>query len=88
MYYVYMLRCKDGSLYTGYTTDINRRVQEHQAGKGCKYTCSRCPVKLVYAEKIDSKTLALRREREIKSLTKMQKEELVKSREQSYLPTI
>lgn len=77
-WYVYMLRCKDGSLYTGYTDDPQRRLSVHNAGKGAKYTRSRLPVTLVYQEQFDEKSDALRREIAIKQLTKLQKEALLK----------
>ena len=65
-----MLRCCDGSLYTGITTDIARRVAEHNSGKGAKYTRSRRPVELVYQEECDDHSHALRRELEIKALSR------------------
>ena len=77
-WYVYMLRCKDGSLYTGYTDDPERRETVHNSGKGAKYTRSRLPVKLVYRECYDEKSEALRREIAIKKLNKPQKEALIK----------
>lgn len=72
-----MLRCCDNSLYTGWTNDLNKRVQRHQAGKGAKYTKSRLPVKLVYFESYPSKIKAMRREYAIKQLRKKQKEKLI-----------
>lgn len=77
--YVYILRCADGSLYTGWTTDLAARVATHNAGKGAKYTRSRLPAKLVYHEEFDDKITAQQREREIKKLSKAQKEKLVQS---------
>lgn len=77
-WYVYMLRCKDGSLYTGYTDDPQRRLAVHNAGKGAKYTRSRLPVTLVYQEEFPEKSDALRREAAIKKLKKVQKEGLLK----------
>ena len=77
-WYVYMLRCKDGSLYTGYTDDPERRLAVHNAGKGAKYTRSRLPVTLVYQESFENKSDALRRECAIKQLKKAQKEALIK----------
>ncbi|AGB39745.1 GIY-YIG nuclease family protein [Natronococcus occultus] len=74
---VYVLECADGSLYTGYTTDLERRVAEHDAGEGAKYTRCRTPVELRYHEEYDSKSAAMSREYEIKQLTRRQKEELV-----------
>ncbi|ELY50110.1 GIY-YIG nuclease family protein [Natronorubrum bangense] len=74
---VYVLECADGSLYTGYTTDLERRVGEHNAGEGAKYTRGRTPVELRYTERFDSKSAAMSREYEIKQLTRQQKERLV-----------
>ncbi|QLD87416.1 GIY-YIG nuclease family protein [Natronomonas halophila] len=76
-HYVYVLECADGSLYTGYTTDVERRVQEHDAGDGAKYTRGRTPVELVYSESFDSKSAAMSREYEIKQLSRAEKERLV-----------
>ena len=69
-WYVYMLRCKDGSLYTGYTDDPERRLAVHNSGKGAKYTRSRLPVILVYTETFADKSEALRREVAIKKMKK------------------
>ena len=76
-YYVYMLRCADGTLYTGYTDDPQRRTQVHNAGKGAKYTRSRLPVELVYQEECGDKSAALRREHAIKHLTRAEKLQLI-----------
>ena len=76
-HHVYVLECADGSLYTGYTTDLERRVAEHDAGEGAKYTRGRTPVELVHAEPFDSKSAAMRREYEIKGLSRAEKERLV-----------
>jgi putative endonuclease len=76
-HHVYVLECADGSLYTGYTTDVERRVAEHDAGEGAKYTRGRTPVELVHVEEFDSKSAALRREHEIKSRSRAAKERLV-----------
>lgn len=78
-YYVYLLRCGDGSLYTGYTDDVERRLAVHQSGKGAKYTRSRLPVELAYYEALPDKSAALRREAAIKKLTREQKLALVES---------
>ncbi|WP_436934665.1 GIY-YIG nuclease family protein [Halovenus marina] len=75
--YVYIVECADESLYTGYTTDVGRRVREHDAGNGAKYTAGRRPVTLRYVEYHPSKGAAMRREHEIKSLTRTQKERLL-----------
>ena len=76
-FYVYILRCADGTLYTGYTDNPERRARVHNAGKGAKYTRSRLPVELVYREAFGDKSAALRREREIKRLTRAQKLALI-----------
>lgn len=76
---VYMLRCGDGSLYTGCTNDLPSRVAKHAAGKGARYTRSRPPVKLVYAEDAADKSAALRREAALKRLTRREKLVLLKS---------
>lgn len=75
--YVYVLRCADDSLYTGYTTDVRRRVAEHAAGEGAKYTRGRTPVELVYVEAFGSRSAAMTREHEIKQLDRAGKESLV-----------
>lgn len=77
MAFVYILRCKDNSLYTGWTTDLKRRVQEHNDGTGAKYTRGRGPVKLVYFEEFERKDEAAKREYAIKQLTRKQKEKLL-----------
>lgn len=80
-WYVYMLRCCDNSLYTGYTNDVKRRERVHNTGKGAKYTKSRLPVKLVYFELCEDKSQALKREWAIKHLSKAQKELLISGKE-------
>ncbi len=77
MNYVYILRCADGSLYTGWTNDLEKRVKTHSAGKGAKYTKARLPVELVYYEKFEQKGEALSREISIKKLKKSAKEKLI-----------
>lgn len=79
-WFVYMLRCADGSLYTGCTDNIERRIATHQKGKGAKYTRSRLPVILVYQEEVPNKSEALRREIAIKKLTRLQKLDLMKNK--------
>jgi len=79
MYYTYILRCGDGSLYTGYTDDPVRREAVHNSGKGAKYTRAHLPVQLVYTECFETKGDAMRREIEIKSLTREQKLTLIES---------
>ena len=78
-WYVYILRCGDGSLYTGITDNIPRRLAAHQAGRGAKYTRGRGPLKLVYLEEVSDKPAALRREIEIKRLKRAEKERLIES---------
>ena len=80
-WYVYMLRCRDNSLYTGSTTDVKRRESMHNSGKGAKYTKSRLPVTLVYWEACEDKSQALKRECALKRLTKAQKEMLISGKE-------
>jgi putative endonuclease len=77
VHYVYVLACADGSLYTGYTTDVERRVAEHNAGEGAKYTRGRTPVEPVHVETFESQSAAMSREYEIKQLSRRQKERLV-----------
>ena len=77
MHYVYVLECADGTYYTGYTTDVERRVAEHDAGEGAKYTHGRTPVELVHVEEYDTRSAAMSREHGIKSLSRREKERLV-----------
>lgn len=81
MYWVYMLQCGDGTLYTGITTDIPRRLRQHNCGKGAKYTRSRLPVELRYREGPMDKSAALRRELEIKKLSRGEKLDLIRGNE-------
>ncbi len=83
MHFVYILRCGDDSLYTGYTNDIEKRLSVHNSGKGAKYTRSRLPVELVYYKRVDSKSIGLKLEARIKKLSKSKKEALVKAFELS-----
>lgn len=78
MNYTYILKCKDGSLYTGWTNDIENRLEHHRSGKGAKYTKGRGPLELVYLEVYDTKSEAMRREAYIKRLTKIQKLDLLR----------
>lgn len=78
-HWVYIVRCSDGTYYTGYTTDLDRRIAEHNAGDGAKYTRGRTPVVLVHAERFDAKSAAMRREHGIKQLTRTEKESLIRS---------
>lgn len=79
MYYVYLLRCADGTLYTGFTNNLARRLAAHNAGRGAKYTRGRRPVELVYWESFSNKSSALRREYAIKQLPRRQKLTLIQS---------
>ena len=76
-YLVYILRCGDGTLYTGCTNDLPRRLQAHQSGRGAKYTRSRLPVELVYQEAVPDRSAALRREAAIKRLDRRRKLALI-----------
>jgi predicted GIY-YIG superfamily endonuclease len=78
VWYVYLLRCADGSRYTGMTKDVQRRCRQHEAGTASRYTRSRRPVALVYHEAHAGKRAALRREAAIKGLSRRQKESLVR----------
>ncbi len=75
---VYILECNDGTLYTGWTNDIDKRFKAHDDGKGAKYTKGRRPLKLVYLEELETKSDALKRENEIKKMTKDKKRQLIK----------
>lgn len=74
---LYMLRCGDGSLYTGITTDVEKRLEAHRSGKGAKYTRGRGPLELVYREECGDHSAALKRELEIKGLTRDEKMKLI-----------
>lgn len=78
MNYTYIIKCSDGSLYTGWTNDLEKRVTAHNEGKGAKYTKSRRPVELVYYEKFQTKEEAMHREWEIKQMSRVQKQKLVR----------
>ena len=77
MNYTYMVRCRDDSLYTGWTNHLEKRVEDHNSGRGAKYTKSRRPVELVYYEQFETKEEAMRREWEIKQLTREEKKRLI-----------
>ena len=81
-YAVYILRCADGTLYTGITNDLSHRLAAHNGGKGAKYTRSRRPVELVYAEGQPDKSAALRRELEIKALSRAEKLNLIEAQKE------
>ena len=77
-HYVYILKCADGTYYTGYTTNVEKRVKAHNEGRGAKYTRSRIPCETVYTEAFEDKREAMRREWEIKNrLTRKEKEKLI-----------
>lgn len=78
-YWVYILRCGDGTLYTGIARDVERRVQAHNAGRGAKYTRSRRPVEPVYRERAEDRSAALRREAAIKAMTRREKLTLIQA---------
>jgi putative endonuclease len=75
--YVYIVRCADGTFYTGWTADVARRVASHNAGRGGRYTRTRRPVTLVYQEEVADRSTAMRREAEIKRMDRREKERLV-----------
>lgn len=77
MNYVYILRCSDDSLYTGWTNNLEKRLKAHSAGKGAKYTKARLPVELVYYEEFEDKIEAMKREYEIKQLSRKEKLKLI-----------
>ncbi len=76
-YFTYIVRCGDGTLYTGYTDDLEARLAVHREGKGAKYTRGRGPFELVYQEWFDTRAAAMKREREIQRLSRPQKERLI-----------
>lgn len=77
MNYIYIVRCSDGTLYTGWTNQLEKRMKVHNEGKGAKYTRARLPVELVYHETFETKEEALRREHAIKQMTRAQKMKLI-----------
>lgn len=79
MNYTYILRCADGSLYTGWTNNLEKRIEDHNNGKGAKYTRARLPVMLAYSEAFATKEEAMRREYAIKRLSRRQKMELIEN---------
>lgn len=78
-WYLYILRCGDGTLYTGITTDVEKRLEQHRTGKGAKYTRGRGPLELVYQETCLDHSQALKREAAIKRMSRQKKEILIKS---------
>lgn len=77
MYYVYILKCCDKTLYCGYTNDVEKRFETHQSGKGAKYTRGRLPLELVYTEEFETKSEAMKRECEIKKMSREKKMEII-----------
>ena len=82
--YTYIVECRDGSLYTGWTTDLKKRISVHNAGKGAKYTKSRRPVKLVYWEELETKEEAMKREYAIKHMSRTAKLKLIEQKKVKY----
>ena len=80
MNYTYIVRCKDGTFYCGWTNNLEKRIASHNAGTGAKYTKTRLPVELVYFETFDTKEAAMSREYAIKQLSRMQKIKLIESK--------
>lgn len=80
-WFLYILRCRDGSLYTGITTDVEKRLEAHRSGNGAKYTRGRGPLTLVYREMCGSHSDALKRECQIKALTRKEKLKLLEAYE-------
>ena len=77
MFYAYLLRCRDGTLYGGWTTDLERRLRAHNSGRGAKYTRSHLPVEVVYREALPDRSAALRREIAVKRLSRAEKLDLI-----------
>ena len=78
MHYCYILRCSDDTLYTGYTVNVGNRLKVHNSGKGAKYTRARIPCELVYVESYEDKSLAMKREYEIKKKSRKEKLDLIR----------
>jgi putative endonuclease len=78
-YYAYLARCNDDSLYTGYTNNLKEREAKHNEGKGARYTSMRRPIKIVYYEEFETKSAAMKREYQLKHLSKKNKEDLTSS---------
>ena len=82
-YYVYILRCKDGSYYTGHAKDLEKRFEMHKKGRGARYTRMHEPEKLVYMEEFESRSEAMKRERRIKTLSHNKKQQLINNNSKS-----
>jgi predicted GIY-YIG superfamily endonuclease len=80
-WHLYILRCGDGSLYTGITVDVHARLAQHRDGTGAKYTRGRGPLELIYVEDCEDHSVALKREHQIKALTRAEKLALIQSKE-------
>jgi len=80
MWFVYIIKCVDDSLYTGFTNDLEKRFKAHKSGKGAKYTRSHKPEKIVFSEKFGKKELAMKREREIKNWKHSEKIKFIQSK--------
>jgi len=78
-WHLYILRCADGTLYTGITTDVDKRFEAHRAGKGAKYTRGRGPLEIVYREECGDHSSSLKRELEVKKLSRPEKERLIQA---------
>ena len=83
MNYTYILTCADGTLYCGWTNDLDKRLKAHNAGRGAKYTRPRCPVVLSYYEAFETKREAMSREAAIKRMTRKEKEALVRTQDKT-----
>lgn len=83
MYFIYILQCGDGTLYTGVTTDLQRRLQQHKAGTGGKYTRSRTIKRIAYSENASNRSNAQKREAEIKKLTRVKKLRLIAAKQKA-----
>ena len=79
-WYLYILRCGDGTLYTGITTDVEKRLEQHRSGKGAKYTRGRGPLALVYREELEDHSAALKREWAVKKMTREEKVRLIEEK--------
>ena len=80
MWYLYILRCGDGTLYTGITTDVEKRLEQHRSGKGAKYTRGRGPLELVYSEECGTHSDALKREHQVHSFTRAEKTKMIEEK--------
>ena len=80
MWYLYILRCADGTLYTGITTDVAKRLEQHRSGKGAKYTRGRAPLELVYSEECGTHSHALKREHQVHGFTRAEKMKLIQEK--------